>query len=228
MKSLATTVFNGIKSFITNVWNNAKSVTQTVWNAITGFLSGIWNGLKNGVSTAFNTIKSVITNIWNAISSITSSIWNGILGAIKGVINGIIGGINGMIRGVVNGINSVISVLNRLHFEIPDWVPGLGGRSFGFNIGYISAPQIPYLASGAVIPPNREFLAVLGDQKRGNNIEAPEALIRRIVREESGGSGGLQRIEVPVYLNRREIARATVDEARLIRMQTGKNPFELA
>ena len=131
-----------------------------------------------------------------------------------------------MIRGMVNGLNAVMRALNRLHIKIPDWVPGFGGRTFGFNIGYLSAPQIPYLASGAVIPPNKEFLAVLGDQKSGNNIEAPESLIRRIVREESGN--GVQRIEVPVYLNRKQIAKAIVDEGKLMRIQTGKNPFELA
>ena len=46
--------------------------------------------------------------------------------------------------------------------------------------------SIPHLARGAVIPPNREFLAVLGDQRQGTNIEAPEGLIRQIIREEVG------------------------------------------
>ena len=74
-----------------------------------------------------------------------------------------------------------------LSFDIPSWVPFIGGGHFGFNIQ--QAPQIPYLAQGAVIPPNREFMAVLGDQTRGNNIEAPEDLIRKIVREETAGNG---------------------------------------
>ena len=64
---------------------------------------------------------------------------------------------------------------------MPDWVPGIGGKKFGFSIDPIS---IPRLARGAVIPPNREFLAVLGDQKSGTNIEAPADLIRQIVAEE--------------------------------------------
>ena len=50
----------------------------------------------------------------------------------------------------------------------------------------LTLPQIPMLAQGAVIPPNREFMAVLGDQTHGKNLEAPEDLIRKIVREESG------------------------------------------
>jgi hypothetical protein len=66
-------------------------------------------------------------------------------------------------------------------------VPDFGGRSFGISIKEIVPYQIPKLASGAVIPPNAEFLAVLGDQKQGRNIEAPEGLIRQIIQEELGG-----------------------------------------
>lgn len=209
------------------MWSNIKSYASSAWNGIKWTVENIWNGLKNSASNAFNGIRSIVSSVWNSIRQITSSIWNGIVGTIKSAVNGIIGGINGMIRGVVSGINSVIRALNRLSFKIPDWVPLFGGRRFGFNIGTISAPQIPYLASGAVIPPNKEFLAVLGDQKSGNNIEAPESLIRRIVREESGNSG-LQRIEVPIYLNRRQIAKAVVEEGKTMRTQTGRNPFELA
>lgn len=226
IKSLTSTVWNAIKNVLSTAWNVIKKLSSTIWGGIKSTVTNIWNGLKNSATTVFNAIKSKITSVWNGIRNVTTSIWNGIKNTITSVINGIIGGINGMIRGVVNGLNSVISALNRIHFSIPSWVPGFGGISFGFNIGYISAPQIPYLASGAVIPPNKEFMAILGDQKQGNNIEAPESLIRRIVREESGG--GLHKIEVPVYLNRREIARATVEEGKLMRMQTGKNPFELA
>lgn len=217
-----------IKNLITSAWNGIKSLTSTVWNGIKTSVTGIWNGLKSSASSIFNGIKNTITGVWDTIKTKTSNVWNKITSTIKGAINGVIGGINGMIRGVVSGMNSVIRALNNLSFTVPSWVPSFGGKTFGFNIGTISAPQIPYLASGAVIPPNKEFLAVLGDQKQGNNIEAPESLIRRIVREETSGNTGLQRIEVPVYLDRRKIAYAVVDSAKLIRTQTGKNPFELA
>lgn len=86
--------------------------------------------------------------------------------------------INGAIQGSVNGINSIAMALNKLSFTVPEWVPGIGGSKMGFNVGYITSyPQIPYLAQGAVIPPNAPFMAVLGDQKHGTNIEAPESAI---------------------------------------------------
>lgn len=212
-------------------WRNSFGILGNVINGFFDIVESVWNGVKgvfNGIVTFINGVFSGNwKKAWEGIKKIFKSIWDTLVGIVKTPINGIIGAINGLIRGVVSGINSVIRALNRIHFNIPSWVPVFGGRSFGFNIGTISAPQIPYLASGAVIPPNQEFLAVLGDQKQGNNIEAPESLIRRIVREESG-SNGLQRIEVPVYLNRRQIAKAVVDEAKLMRGQTGRNPFEMA
>ena len=82
-----------------------------------------------------------------------------------------------------------------------------------------------YLAQGAVIPPNKEFMAVLGDQKSGNNIEAPESLIRRIVREESGNGKG-STYNVTAQVNRRTLFDLVLEEGKVRRTVTGRNPFE--
>lgn len=120
---------------------------------------------------------------WQAISDTVTKVWDKIQGTIKDAINGIVGFINGMISAIVSGINFVGNALNDLSFDVPDWVPGLGGKSFGFSFSSITAPQIPYLAQGAVIPANREFLAVLGDQHSGTNVEAPLDVIKQAVAE---------------------------------------------
>lgn len=131
---------------------------------------------------------------------------------------------------IFRGRREALSILSLiwLFTGIPDWVPFIGGESFGFNLPNISAPQIPYLASGAVIPPNAPFMAVLGDQKRGNNIEAPEELIRRIVREESGGQGFNGTIRVPLIWNGRQVLEGIIDLAKIQQTVSGNNPFELA
>ena len=83
-------------------------------------------------------------------------------------------------------LNALVRGINGIGFgPVPDWVPLVGGKDFPLNVRRISLPR---LASGAVIPPNNEFMAVLGDQSSGNNLEAPESLIRKIVREEAGGN----------------------------------------
>ena len=112
---------------------------------------------------------------WNGIKDIFGGIWDSFVSIVRVPINGIIGLINKMI----DAINGMIRNVNKIHVDVPDF---FGGGTFGFNIPTI--PNIPKLAQGAVIPPNREFMAVLGDQKRGTNLEAPADLIRQIVREE--------------------------------------------
>ena len=137
----------------------------------TGHGGDLINGLKQICGGFIDFITGVFSGDWEKA-------WDGIVSVGKGAVNVLISIINSLISLVVSG-------LNMISFDIPSWVPFIGGGHFGFNIQ--QAPQIPYLAQGAVIPPNREFMAVLGDQRSGNNIEAPESLIRKIVREETRG-----------------------------------------
>lgn len=196
----------------------------------------IMQGLTNGIESLLNKFKQILTNIKNTIINIFTqvktkviSIWNGIITGIKSAINGIIGVINTMISGVTSGINSLIDVLNNLSFTLPDWVPEFGGKSFGLDISKLTAPQIPYLATGAVIPPNAPFMAVLGDQKNGNNLEMPEDLLRKVVREESGnGNGGGNVLHNVVQINRRTLLEEMIEEAKLRQSTSGRNPFDLA
>ncbi len=118
-----------------------------------------------------------------------------------GIINGMISGFEGFVNFLIEGINKIIDGFNKIHFSIPDWVPGIGGKSWGFNLEHaskVSLGRVPKLATGAVIPPNQEFLAVLGDQKSGRNLEAPEGLIRQIMREELAGMMGSGDVNVTV------------------------------
>ncbi len=192
-----------------DIVDSVKQIFQGIIDFVTGVFSSNWS------------------QAWNGVKEIFSGVWGAFAGIVKSPINAIIGFINQLLYAVERMQHGIANALNAISIDLPGWVQGLTGySSFGFNIGYISTPRIPYLAQGAVIPPNKEFMAVLGDQKSGNNIEAPESLIRKIVREETGSSS--QRIEVPVYLNRRQIAKAVLEEGKNMRTQTGRNPFEMA
>ena len=146
------------------------------WENITGWL----RDLKQNFVDAWDNIRAKTTETFNFLGQTISDIWNGISSTIKNAVNGIIGFINRMISAVVTGINAVINALNGLSFDLPDI---FGGGHVGFNISTLTAPQIPYLAQGAVIPANREFLAVLGDQSHGTNVEAPLDTIKQAVAE---------------------------------------------
>lgn len=184
----------------------------------------IFQNLKTDLIAKWNEIKASAEASWNAIGDAARNIWqNGIVGTIKQSVNSIIGLINRMIEAVTSGVNSIFDKLNTFSIDIPDWVPELGGKHFGFDFQHFKAPKIPYLATGAVIPANAPFTAVLEDQKHGNNIEAPEALIRKIVREESGSRGGTYHFTGQI--NRRVLFDEFINEAKLRQDQTGVNPL---
>lgn len=197
---MAQTIYNNvIAPIISWVVEWAGPVITTainnIFNVVSNFVSGAIDQF-NGIVTVLRGIIEFITGVfsgdwkkaWEGIKKVFKGIWDTLVAIVKTPINVIIGLINGLIDGVCSGINTVIKALNNLSFDVPDWVPVLGGKKFGFNLKTITAPQIPKLATGAVIPPNREFLAVLGDQKRGTNIEAPlDTIVEAFQRVQNNG-----------------------------------------
>ena len=162
-------VFNAIADVVgvaVGAIADAIDLAVVVLRGLTDFLSAVFRGNWDAA--------------WQAIGNTVNTVWDKMTNAIKTAVNGIIGFINRMISAVVTGINAVINALNGLSFDLPDI---FGGGHVGFHISTLTAPQIPYLAQGAVIPANREFLAVLGDQNHGTNVEAPLDTIKQAVAE---------------------------------------------
>nr|DAQ49793.1 MAG TPA: minor tail protein [Caudoviricetes sp.] len=198
--------------------------------AIQGFsdtIQAIWNGIKLVFNGFITFLSGVFSGNWRQAILGLVQIFGGVFQTIEKLaripINSVIGLINGMLSAVTSGVNWVLKKVNTLSFDVPDWVPEIGGKHFGFDFSTFTAPKIPYLATGAVIPANAPFTAVLGDQKHGNNIEAPEALIRKIVREESGSRGGTYHFTGQI--NRRVLFDEFITEAKLRQDQTGVNPL---
>ena len=121
------------------------------------------DNLKLAFGGLLDFIMGVFTGDWEKA-------WNGIKNFFKGLWNSILAIFGGAVNAIVRGINWVVGKINQIKINIPNF---LGGGQIGFNLPYVGEWQVPYLAEGAVIPPNREFMAVLGDQKSGTNIETP-------------------------------------------------------
>lgn len=244
IKTLVNQVFEFIKNFVLTPFSKfVNGIFKTDWTKAFGIIGDYMNGWAQNIKNLFDSVKQIFNGIvnfvngvlsgnwrsaWNGILQIFAGIWNAMASAVKSPINLIISFMNAMLRAAQTMQNGFASAMNHMNIQLPKWLQDFTGwSSVGFNFHYWSAPYIPYLAKGAVIPPNKEFMAVLGDQKNGNNIEAPESLIRQIVREESGG-GQKQRIEIPVYLKGKQIYKAVVEEGKVVKSQTGMNPFEMA
>lgn len=160
--------------------------------AWTGNLGDFVAGIKQIFSGLAEFIGSVFTGDMDAA-------FNGLTKIVKGFANTVLSIVNAIISVATKALNWIISKLNSISFDIPDWVPGVGGKTFGINIPMIPDYKIPALAQGAVIPPNREFLAVLGDQRSGTNIETPLATMVQAFKQalaESGYSGSSEAVLV--------------------------------
>ena len=210
---------------IKQIWEGMK---QT-WNAIVNSIKDAWNMFitwlqsKSPVLAAFfQTVGKLVSDLYNSVKDILKGVvdfvvgvftgdwtkaWEGVKEIFKGIWNGIVAIIEAAINFIIDGINLLISALNTIHFEIPDWVPIIGGKSFGISIPLVSQVALPRLAEGAVIPPNREFMAVLGDQKSGTNIETPLETMVQAFKQAMNESGGRSQTII-LQLNGREFARA--------------------
>lgn len=210
------------------------TVINTIWNVVSdviGFIVDIIGTIIDACKGVADFLTGVFTHDWqqafDGLQEISDSFVNAGIALFEGAVNIIVDLINGLLEYVVVGINTVIKALNSISFDVPDWVPLVGGKHFGINLSPLTAPKlpklsIPRLATGAVIPPNREFLAVLGDQSRGTNIEAPLETIKQAFREalaESGGSG--RQMNVVLQVGRRELARTVVELSREEQQRVG-------
>lgn len=203
MKQTWNAIVNSIKDawnmFIT--WLQSKSpLLASIFQTYGKYVSDVYKNIKDILKGVIDFIVGVFTGDW-------TKAWEGVTEIFKGIWNNIVAIIEAAINFIIDGINLLISALNTIHFEIPDWVPIIGGKSFGISIPLVSQVELPRLAEGAVIPPNREFMAVLGDQKSGTNIETPLDTMVQAFKQAMNESGGRSQTII-LQLNGREFARA--------------------
>ena len=182
-------LFGEVATFIENVW---KSVFQPLLNWVADkifpVISPVLEGIGTLVLTVFagiaDTLNGFITvatgvigfvngvfsgdwsKAWEGVKTVFKGVWDAMPDFIKGPIKLIIGFVNSMIGAIENGINFVVRGMNNLQFDVPDWVPGIGGETFGFDLNEISLPRIPQLARGGVLEKGQVGLL------EGNGAEA--------------------------------------------------------
>ena len=215
--TFANTISSALKNLaskIVSIWDNIKSSAHQKWTAIWSSIGDLVGKIRDGIVEKFTSARDKVIEIFGGIKD-----------TIRNILNKVIGIVNGAIGTVNSAIGGIESALSFGPWEVPT---PFGKKTIGFSATFPRVPTVPYLAKGAVIPPRSEFLAVLGDQKQGNNIEAPEALLRKIVREESGGQNSGGNIRFTAQINRRTVFDEIIEEAKLRQSTSGRNPFELA
>lgn len=174
-------IFQNIAQIVTQMW----TVVQPVLTALGNLFSTVFGMISRTVGTTLGYVLEMLYGLTTYLSGVFSGnweqAWEGIRLFLKSAVNGVIALLNSMVSRLAAALNAVVRTANKLSFTVPEWVPALGGKHFGVNLPYVTAPQIPYLAKGAVLPAGKPFLAMVGDQTHGTNVEAPLATIQEAV-----------------------------------------------
>jgi hypothetical protein len=232
-------IFNEVIMPIVNkVADYLYPVIETVMNSIIDVISTVYEVISNIVSSVIDIADGLVKFITGVFTNDMDKAFEGLNQMFKGLVNGIISllegfcnlgvsALNSLLKIMASVVNAIVDAINSISIDIPDWVPFFGGKSIGFNLDRVSPKlfeevKIPRLATGTVIPPNKEFLAVLGDQKQGTNIEAPLETIKQAFREALAESGGSSRqMTVVLQVGRRELARTVVELSREEQQRVG-------
>ena len=227
LRSTLKSTWNDIKTAGSNAWSSIKETAQSAWDAAYQGASKAWESAKSGAATAWETVKTTWGQAGNYFNS---SVFQPLIDAVKGGIEKVQSVFSGLSNVVENVVKKVREGISNLKSSVPSLEDVR--NSISSAVGTISSKVssvissaknlvttglanfnslgLPHLAAGAVIPPNREFTAVLGDQTSGYNIETPEGLLREVVREESG-NGAVLMILADILDAVREGKEITVD-----------------
>lgn len=176
-----------LNAFFRNVSKIVDSVKK-IFNGLVNFLTGVFTG---NWKKAWQGIKEIFAGVWKGLSSILTAPLNAIIGGFNAII--------GIINGLINKINSI-----QFRITIPSWIPGIGGRWWGFEgFNIPSVGTIPYLAQGGYVKPNTPQLAVIGDNRHQGEVVAPENKLKEMAMAAVQAAGsGVSRDELESIINR--------------------------
>ncbi len=242
-------VIKPVGDFFVGLCEGIKNVFSTVgtWfdnkviSPIVNFFTGMWEKLKNGAKDAWDGIKNVFSTVATFFKNIFSNAWEGVKKIFStggkifdGIKEGILNGFTAIVNAIIDGINKVVSIpfngINWTLRKIRD-KEIFGISPFKNIVKTINVPQIPKLATGAVIPPRSEFMAILGDQKRGVNIETPlDTMVEafnKALDNRGNGSGDvvIENLTIVAKMGDTEVSKTVVKGVRIAEKKLGKPLF---
>lgn len=199
-------ILNGFFKTVKDIWDSIKKVFDGIIDFIRGVFTGDWE------------------RAWNGVKEIFGGIFDGLVALAKAPLNGIIS----ILNGAINGINSLLNGLNKIQINVPDWVPFLGGKSFGINIPNI--PNIPYLAKGGILSSGSAVVGEAGPELL--TMEGNRAVVQPLTNGGTTNNYMSDKIEFvvegsPVILDGKEVGRTaeryiTITQRQLMAAKGGR------
>lgn len=215
---------NWIQPLITWIIENVLPVITPILSALGKLVKGCIDGIIDLAGGLLKAVSDVLDVIIKLLKGDWKGAWEAAKNIVKDVVNGILSAVESMANGVVNAVNTMIRALNGLHFNIPDWVPGLGGKTFGFDIKEIAAVHIPRLANGGIT--TGSTLANIGEAGREavlpleNNLSYLEPIANMIASKMEGVQ------TVRIVPDESGIFKVVRDEASSYYRRTGNPAFD--
>jgi hypothetical protein len=224
-----------LKPFIGWVIDNVGPHISSAFEIASEAIMTLVGVVSNVVGSIIDALGGLITFVTGALTGDWERAWTGIKDIFKGIWNSIVSIVEGAINLCVTGINGMIRQLNKISIKVPDWVPALGGKNFGFSVTEISKVTLPRLADGGILStPTAALLAEYPGAMSNPEIAAPQSVIHDTVIEANSPMvvaivSAIQRLEktlkekdMDVYLGDDEIARSAARGNRDHIMRTGK------
>ena len=191
-------VWSGIKHIFSSFANFFKGAFKRDWTQTLGILGVPINAFFGTIKSIIGGIKGVFNGLIKFFKGVFTGNWREVFGGLKDVVCSIFGAIGGVIKSPINaaisGINMAIRGVNKLNFDVPKWVPGIGGSHFGFHI-----PQIPALAEGGIV--THATLALVGEGKEHEAVIPLSKLdalvtnsVKKVISSGSSNSGNIEAI----------------------------------
>ena len=204
------TFFKTLGEDISRIFKEAWEVIKPIWNAVAGwFNQHVIQPIVKFFTSAWDKIKNAFVTAFEAISAFAKSIFNGVISMVEGIVNRVIKAING----IIGGFNKVVT-----------WAAGVIGKKWG-GVALLPEVHLPRLAEGTVVPANREFLAMLGDNKRETEIVSPLSTMKQALKEALKESGMGGNMNVQVFLDGQKVYDSVVDYSKRDIRRTGRYPI---
>ncbi len=236
-------IFAGLQQILFTVIEALKNMLFSFFDWLDEQTGGRFHGaietIKAGIGNFFQWLQESTAGLVAAVQQIFEGLllfftgvftgdwdkaWQGVQEIFKGVWNGIVSCFEAAVNLIIRGVNRLIERINSIRLEAPDWVPGIGGKSWSPQIPSLSEVKLPRLATGTVVPPNREFLAVLGDNKKEPEIVSPVSTLKEAflaaLKESGGGAGG----KATIILDSRVLGEFAIDYINGVTETTGVCP----
>ena len=210
------TIFEFLKTVLDLVSIKWKVCIQAMSGQLKPFLTMV----KNIISHVIDILSGLVKFITGVFTGNWRQAWQGVKDVLKGILNVIIDIVEG-------SINRIIGALNAISFDIPDIVPGIGGKHIGFNITPVSLPR---LATGTVVPrQSREFAAILGDNNRETEVVSPLSTMKQAMVEALQESGYYRQGEsgdIVINIDGWEVFRVVKKQNDSYIQRTGRSAFQ--